>query len=72
MWIYVNTKKHIFIKKISRYNFLFISKLDATTKKRLKNIAQRLLLIQKKVVILAEVIQTRHHNNTKSLTYIAK
>jgi hypothetical protein len=58
-------------KKNFIHNFLFISQLDATTKKRLKNIAQRLLLIQKKVVILAEVIQTRHHNNTSSLTYVS-
>ena len=54
-------------KKNFIHNFLFISRLDSTTKKRLKNIAQRLLLIQKKVVIFTEVIQTRHHNNTKVL-----
>jgi hypothetical protein len=59
-------------KKNFIHNFLFISQLDATTKKRLKNIAQRMLLIQKKVVIFTEVIQTRHHNDTRSLTYIAK
>jgi hypothetical protein len=55
MWISV---KHILTKKISRFNLLNINWLDATTKKRLKNNAQRLLLIQKKVVILAE------HNET--------
>lgn len=55
------------MKKKYPVNLLFISQLIQSAKKKSKNNAQRLLLIPNKCVIIAEVIQTRHHNDTSSL-----
>lgn len=55
------------MKKNYQFNLLFISQLTQSSKKKSKNNAQSLLLIPQKRVILAEVIQTRHHNDTSSL-----